>query len=233
MTVRKIRVHRGDFTTIPNDTIRDKKLSLDSLGLLTYLLSRPGDWHFHKTELQKSLNMGEKRIDRMFRELIDAGYVTRVDSRNQGKFETDWHVSPYPRQAGTVEAGTLEAGTLEGGTTKKELTKKDRTKKDKTNTATLFERVWDTYPRKTNRKGAEIAFAARLAQGVTPEQLIEATENYAELRRGQDPKFTLLGATFYGPSERWRDYLNGSPELETKRKEFSVFDLYKTEQRSN
>ena len=220
MTVSKMRVHRGQFTTIPNRTIKDERLSLDTLGLLVSLLSRPGDWHFHKTELQAALKIGEQKLDRMFSELIEAGYVTRVDLRENGRFQTDWHVSPYPTKPGTVEPGTVEPVPVESGTTKKDKTKKDRTKTDNTNSAALFELAWERYPRKLNRKGAFEKFTARLREGVPFEELMKAVENYAETCIGKETSFIMHAATFFGPTRRWEDYRDGSTEPSRKR----IFD---------
>lgn len=72
-----------------------------------------------------------------------------------------------------------------------------------------FDEVWKRYPRKLNRKGAEKAFVARLKEGAALGDLTRATDNYAASRRGETPAFTMHGATFYGPSQRWRDYLDG------------------------
>jgi len=227
MSIIKFRIGNTPYTTIPNATLQDNTLSLEARGLLTYLLSKPGDWQIHKTQLQAEFNIGRNRLDRIFDELMASGYAERVENRDGGRFSSvDWviHPSPLHRKPLTVEPTAVNHCTVTSNykekiTKKREIQKKDTTK-------ALFVPVWDEYPRKTNRKGAEAAFMARLIEGVTVEQLTEATRNYAQLRRGQEPKYTMLGTTFYGPNERWRDYLDGSPELAAKRKEFSVFDLY-------
>lgn len=235
MSIVKFRIGSTPYTTIPNSTLQDKSLSLEARGLLTYLLSKPGDWHIHKSQLQDEFGIGRNRLDRIFDELIDGGYAERIENRNAGKFSSvDWviHPSPLHRKPSAVQPTAVNRGTVIS-TYKGKITKeREIQRKDTTNA--LFGQVWDVYPRKTNRKGAEAAFTARLGEGITVEQLTQATENYAKVRRGQDPKFTMLGATFYGPNERWRDYLDGSDELISKRKEFSVIDLYADEiKRSN
>lgn len=76
---------------------------------------------------------------------------------------------------------------------------------------------WEMYPRKVNRKGALKAYQARRRAGVTDNELATATDNYAQTVKGKEPEFILHGATFFGPNERFRDYLgqpssNGSQE---------------------
>lgn len=71
-----------------------------------------------------------------------------------------------------------------------------------------FKEFWEHYPRSVNKKGAFKAWKAALKKGVTAEQLSLAARNYAAERKGQDSQFTLHAATFLGPQERWRDYLD-------------------------
>lgn len=71
-----------------------------------------------------------------------------------------------------------------------------------------FESAWELYPRKTAKQDAFRAFTARRRAGTSAENLATATANYAKSRTGQDPHYTMLGATFFGPSERWKDYLD-------------------------
>jgi hypothetical protein len=71
-----------------------------------------------------------------------------------------------------------------------------------------FDETWAIYPRKLNRKGAEKAWATRVKAGANPADLYRATVNYAAIRAGEDPQHTMHGATFYGPNDRWADYLD-------------------------
>ena len=72
----------------------------------------------------------------------------------------------------------------------------------------LFDQVWELYPRKIGRKAALRAFAATIkAKRASATDLVKASEHYAAMRLGEDPKFTMHGSTFFGPDERWRDYV--------------------------
>ena len=71
-----------------------------------------------------------------------------------------------------------------------------------------FESVWAIYPRRINKGGAFRSFQTTMRRGATVEQLLTATRNYAAERIGKDESYTLHGATFFGPNERWRDFLN-------------------------
>lgn len=74
-----------------------------------------------------------------------------------------------------------------------------------------FEEFWSIYPRKVNKVGAFKKWRARLKEkgGPTKEQLIQAARNYADYchKRGTEEEFILHAATFLGPQERWKDFL--------------------------
>jgi len=72
-----------------------------------------------------------------------------------------------------------------------------------------FDQVWALYPRKIGKAAAQKAFRARLREGVALGDLITATEAYAANQRGLDATYTMHGSTFFGPNERWKDYLPG------------------------
>lgn len=84
--------------------------------------------------------------------------------------------------------------------------------KDPTRGRRAFADTWEHYPRKLNRKGAEKAWTAQVRKGSDPDLMHTATLNYASLRHGQDPTTTMHGATFYGPNDRWTDYVNPTPD---------------------
>lgn len=73
-----------------------------------------------------------------------------------------------------------------------------------------FSDCWNIYPRKLARKKAEKAWQARIRSGVDAQQLYDATVHYAKHRAGQDGSYTMHGSTFYGPDDRWLDFLDPS-----------------------
>jgi len=76
--IRKAR--RGkDFTTISNETIRDPRLSMDTLGILVSIISLPEDWVIRKIDLEKRLRVGRRILDRAFNEMKSAGYLFEME----------------------------------------------------------------------------------------------------------------------------------------------------------
>ncbi len=75
------REHRAYFTVVPNAVFADARLSVEAKGVLGYLLSRPHKWRVPLEHVGRTLKVGRKKLQRIFRELIDAGYVTREPQR--------------------------------------------------------------------------------------------------------------------------------------------------------
>jgi hypothetical protein len=74
---------RHSFTALPNAIFRDKRLSLDSKGLLAYLLSLTPNWEIRPQLIAKQMSpaggrpIGRERLQRMFGELKAAGYMAK------------------------------------------------------------------------------------------------------------------------------------------------------------
>lgn len=75
--------------------------------------------------------------------------------------------------------------------------------------STDFEEFWGIYPRKVDKAQAYKKYKARLEDGFSHEQLLEAAKNYAEeCRRDRtEEKYIKHGKTFLGESTPFLDYL--------------------------
>ncbi|MCS6100105.1 hypothetical protein [Shewanella baltica] len=145
------RAQEGNFTIMPNATIRDPRLSIDALGLLLRLVSLPPNWEVHPEKVQEESKIGDSRWRRISKELIDAGYLTRSKERQENG-QWDWvftvyqesqvPLSPKIQQVdstrglstdGSSTLGTTAHGAATRGKStdiiKKDLTKKDLIKK--------------------------------------------------------------------------------------------------------
>jgi hypothetical protein len=89
---------RRDFTTLPNDLIRDRRLSWKALGLVVYILSLPDDFHLRLSYLTKQKKDGRDGTRTGLKELERAGYLTiRQERGERGKFtQVIWEVTDSP-----------------------------------------------------------------------------------------------------------------------------------------
>lgn len=75
------------FTCICNTLLQDCDLSLEATGALTRVLSLPINWEFNKSWALSKWKMGVVKLDRILKELVDAGYCRIEQSReDDGKF---------------------------------------------------------------------------------------------------------------------------------------------------
>ncbi len=92
---------RSNFTTLPNDVIRDPRLSWKSLGILVYVLSLPDNFRLRLSHLAKQKASGRDARRSGLLELQVAGYLVIIRERGRGKFtHTTWAVTDDPWQWG-------------------------------------------------------------------------------------------------------------------------------------
>lgn len=109
------RAQEGNFTIMPNSTIRDPDLSLDALGLLVKLISMPPTWEVRPYKLREDCRIGRDKLRRLLAELQKCGYLVRTKSRNaEGKW--DW-VSEVYQEAQNRRDSTTDGLSGHGSTT--------------------------------------------------------------------------------------------------------------------
>jgi hypothetical protein len=179
-------------------------------------------------------------------ELRDAGAITVVarfkDNRQIGNHYYLWPVNPSEAEGGvaadchhgsqlppeyiTNNTNIDTKQNFEGPVMKVRATPKKRSRKSYHED---FENIWSIYPRRVNKAGASKAFHATLRKGASLDDLILSVRNYASERIGQEEKFTLHGETFFGPNERWKDYLPSTQADEPDGEELTaatIYDIY-------
>ena len=122
--------HQQRYTTIANESIRDKRLSLKARGLHHILLSYPDNWEINEKHLVKeaSHHDGRDAIRGALNELVRAGYIRKVQTRTQGKFgKVDYDIYETPSLDGKpvdgkpvdgkpVDGKTVDGKTVDGKT---------------------------------------------------------------------------------------------------------------------
>jgi len=74
----KIRKH---FTQVPNEIINDPEISRDARFLFVYLCSKPDDWKFFNSKIEKDLKCSKDTRVKYFKELIETGWITVSQSK--------------------------------------------------------------------------------------------------------------------------------------------------------
>lgn len=81
-----------------------------------------------------------------------------------------------------------------------------------------FEEFWKAYPRKVDKGQAYKKYQARLKDGFTPDELLQASENYARqcAREHTEQKYIKHAKTFLGDSTPFTEFISRSGASEKK-----------------
>jgi hypothetical protein len=106
-----------NFSKIPNAIFNDTRLSIDTRGMIAFLLSKPPSWNIRPWPLAKALSragdkpVGRKKLARMMNEASEAGYMMR--SQEQTHYgDGSW--GPYDYVVGMPD-DVAEAVAMSGG----------------------------------------------------------------------------------------------------------------------
>ena len=104
-----------DFTIMSNYHLRDKNLSLKAKGLLSQMLSLPGEWDYTLAGLAHINKESKDAIRTTILELEKAGYITRHQTTTEGgRFGSNEYVireRPLPHEPLTENPTTVDPQT--------------------------------------------------------------------------------------------------------------------------
>lgn len=144
-----IRVIKNrNYTVMSNTHLKDKRLSLKAIGLLSVVLSLPDDWHYTVNGLVGIVKDGERAVNGALSELKENGYLRieklypNKDGRNKIEYQYIFSETPQDLQnvpleqdiqnVGLHNVGLQDVGLQNVGTYKD--TNKQNTNKLNTNT---------------------------------------------------------------------------------------------------
>jgi hypothetical protein len=218
--------------SIPSWIFEHKELSDRAIRIWGYLKGRltgaipiPGTSHIALAEL---LNIHETTARRAVYELRRVGAIT-VKPRHRGgkQIKNAYYLWPAERydfdpsrvstetQAGHIDPGVYN-NNIDIDISKDQPQKKSRKKRALNTYPEEFAQIWEIYPRRIGKPKAFEVFNETLSDGKTTfEDLLTATINYAEERKGKSDRYTCHPSTFFGSSGKWQAYLYGSaPDVE-------------------
>lgn len=184
--------------------------------LARYVGGNDRAWPSRKT-LAERLGCSVDSVDRAVAELtaIEALSVEPHFRDDRSQTSSTYYLypaAPVPRGGRKdAEGGAAPVPPLEGESVVTKVSEgTTTTKRGRPSTvgySSQFEDLWLIYPRKVNKAGAWKAYKARLCAGIGEADLYAAALEYAKQRKNQDEEYTMYGSTFFGPNDRWRDYM--------------------------
>jgi hypothetical protein len=139
------------FTQIPNDWVRDSRLSLKAIGLLTQLMSHRPGWNMSISSLARFNKTGVRTIKSAVQELELNGYLVRSEKQEHnpdGTFADYVWTTADPLQNG-VTAKSVDAKVHTKNTIPIE---QQPIKNKQENTADdSFDTFWELYPKKSSQ----------------------------------------------------------------------------------
>lgn len=195
------------FTTLPNASIRDDRLSLRDVGLLAFMMSMPDNWEFSLNGLAKVLpHDGRHTVNAGVQALKTAGYLSIKQERFQGGKlgNVVWTISDIPQFGNQTTAPQSDLPT----TGKPQAGNRLQTKNHNGQKTICippsdrFDEFWTAYPRKIAKKDARKAFAKLKPKDI--DKILAALD--VQKKAWTDPQFIPYPATWLN-GERWDDDL--------------------------
>jgi hypothetical protein len=166
------------FTQIPNDWVRDSRLTLKAIGLLTQLMSHRPGWNMSISSLARFNKTGVDTIKSAVKELELYGYLKRSEKQEHNEDGTFadyiWTTAdPFQNPATALSVHAKQD-------TKKNILKEEQPIKNKEqNTDTGFDKFWELYPKKVAKADALKAWNKAI-KTKTADELLKVTKAYAE-----------------------------------------------------
>lgn len=191
--------HNTNYTVMSNVHLRDMRLSLKAIGLLSKILSLPPKWDYTIEGLAAICKDGVTAVRSALAELKDTGYlvVTKLmpNETDSGRIEYVYDIYEQPKQdtkkqdVENLHLETLDVEILpEENLTQlsKDESNKDELSKDKSSKDYIeqeFEELWKLYPNKKGKHNAYLDYRKARKNGITYETIWNGLLSYAEYCR--------------------------------------------------
>lgn len=205
------------YTQIPNDWVRDTRLSLKAIGLLAQIMSHTPGWRMSIRSLAKVNGVGQETIKSAILELENSGYLIRSEKQqhnDDGTFaDYDFTTRDPFQNPVTVKPRHGETGHKEEHYLEKNITNRNSPTESHENE--LFKEFWKEYPRKTDKRAGEKAFRSAMTRAAF-EDILAGVIRYANDPNLPEMKYIKHPATWLN-ADAWE---NGPlPEDPKRRKE--------------
>lgn len=174
------------YTQLPNDWLRDQRLSFKARGLMAYLMSNTEGWSLTVHQIARKSIEGKDAIRSAIVELELLGYLKRTQENN-GRFgEVVWTTSD------PAENPSPENPSAENPPLKKNIIKNNN---DKNREREAFDDFWGIYPKKQDKGLAERSFTKAL-KSATADEIIDGARRYAADPNLPEPRYVKNPSTW-------------------------------------
>ena len=196
------------FTQIPNDWVRDDRLSLEARGLLAQIMSHRPGWNLSIKSIAARNKIGRDKVKRILDELLGLGYLERSDKQSH---DDRGHLAGYDYTTRDPQGVTQEPCKAEPDKAepdeadrppKKTIPKEEQDSKKKIDIEREFDQFWDIYPKKADKALARRSFVKALKK-TTLDVILDGAERYRD-DPNRDPEFTKNPSTWLN-AEAWEN----------------------------
>jgi biotin operon repressor len=190
------------FTQIPNDWLRDKRISLGAKGLLAQLLSHAPGWRISQESLGRDNGVGRDAIRTLINELLEAGYLSRSEDRERtekGYLGGYSYTTQDPSDCPTLDNPTQADPLHKNNNTKKNNIKNN----ERIYSDSQFESFWEHYPKKVD-KGAALRAFKKAAKTQDLDLVIEGARRFSQDPNLPEKQFIKNPATWLN-AESWNN----------------------------
>ena len=196
------------FTQIPNDWVRDERLTLEARGLLAQIMSHRPGWNLSIKSLAGRNHIGRDKVKRILDELLKFGYLER--SEMQGHDERG-HLAGYDYYTRDPQGVTQEPCKAEPTKAepdkadkppKKTIPKEEHKSQKNIDIEKAIEQFWAIYPRRT-AKGRVADALTKALKKASLDDILAGAERYRDDPNREDV-YTQYPATWLN-AEGWDD----------------------------
>jgi hypothetical protein len=142
------------FAQIPNQWLRDNRLSFKARGVLAMIMSHREGWSLSINSIAAQNQEGKDAIRSAIQELETTGYLKRTQANDGGKFGEAIWITQDPSDLPMAENPTTDNPTPKNTNNKEE--------QYKNTIEELFLEFWNAYPKKLDKAKAFRAFKAAM-----------------------------------------------------------------------
>ncbi len=196
------------FTQIPNDWVRDERLSLEARGLVAQIMSHRPGWNLSIKSLAARNHVGRDKVRRILDELLTHGYLERSEKQAHDDLghlagfdytTKDPHgVAQEPCKAEPTKAEPTKAD----GPPKKTIPLEQHLDKKTIDIESAFNKFWAVYPKKTDKRLALKSFVKALKRE-TLEPILDGAMRYRD-DPNRDDSFTKNPSTWLN-ADAWEN----------------------------